>query len=45
MCNLLCPQMFSVATLDGVGRLADEIGSADGTGAILFVVLFVVVRC
>jgi hypothetical protein len=35
--------MFSIATLDGVGRLADEMGSATGGGAILFLVLFVVV--
>ncbi len=37
-------QMFSVATLDGVGRLADEISAADGGGSILFLVFFVVVR-
>ncbi len=36
--------MFSIATLDGVGRLADEISAADGGGAILFLILFVVVR-
>jgi hypothetical protein len=33
--------MFSIMTLDGVGRLADEIG---GEGAVLFVVLYVMVR-
>ena len=35
--------MFAVATLDGVGELADELNQQDGPAGSLFVVIFVVV--